>query len=239
MSSGTAGATALSQVDRAEVLRLRGVTKSFRLRDTEVQVLKGVDLEMAPGEKVAMVGHSGAGKSTLLSIIAGLEKPTSGEVVTAGVDLVRIRPAQLARFRFDHIGFIFQQYHLIPTLTALENVMLPCVPWKVDYNPRNRAEELLALVGLADRKDHLPAQLSGGEQQRVCIARALINRPTLLLADEPTGNLDEDSEREVLRLIQDLSERFGMSLLFVTHDMDLARSFPRTVRLRGGRVESL
>lgn len=221
------------------VLELNSVTKSFRLRDTEVQVLKGVDLEMAPGEKVAMVGHSGAGKSTLLSIIAGLEKPTSGEVVTAGVDLVRIRPAQLARFRFDHIGFIFQQYHLIPTLTALENVMLPCVPWKVDYNPRDRAEELLALVGLADRKDHLPAQLSGGEQQRVCIARALINRPTLLLADEPTGNLDEDSEREVLRLIQDLSERFGMSLLFVTHDMDLARSFPRTVRLHGGRIKTM
>lgn len=218
---------------------LQDVRKSFRSREREVAVLAGANLELGRGHSVAVVGHSGAGKSTLLSIIAGIERPTSGTVITGGVDLMKARTRDLPRFRFQHIGFVFQQYHLIPTLNALENVMLPCTPWKVDYSPKERAEELLRLVGLADRMDHLPAQLSGGEQQRVSVARALINRPTLLLADEPTGNLDEDSEREVLRLIRDLSEQFGMTLLFVTHDLNLARSFERVVQLRGGLVEAV
>lgn len=155
---------------------------------------------------------------------------------TAGVELTRTPPGGLARFRFQHVGMVFQQHHLIPTLTALENVMLPCTPWKVDYAPRQRAEELLTLVGLKDRMAHLPAQLSGGEPQRVCIARALINRPTVLLADEPTGRVDEESAAEVLRLICDLAEQFGMALLFVTHDMHLARSFGRVVRLYRGQL---
>ena len=182
------------------------------------------------------MGPSGSGKSTLLSLIAGLDRPTAGTVRTAGVELTRTPPGGLARFRFQHVGMVFQQHHLIPTLTALENVMLPCTPWKVDYAPRQRAEELLTLVGLKDRMAHLPAQLSGGEQQRVCIARALINRPTVLLADEPTGSLDEESAAEVLRLICDLAEQFGMALLFVTHDMHLARSFGRVVRLYRGQL---
>ena len=219
-----------------KALVVEGLTKSYRIGDTQVDVLKGVDLVLERGEKVALVGHSGSGKSTLLSIIAGLQPPDEGRVSAAGVDVTATRPADLARFRFQHVGFVFQQYHLIPTLTALENVMLPCVPWKVDYDPRERARELLELVGLGHRLNHLPAQLSGGEQQRVCIARALINHPTLLLADEPTGNLDEDSERDVMRLIHDLADRFGMTVLFVTHDLGLARAFQRVVRLKGGVV---
>ncbi|WP_374713783.1 ABC transporter ATP-binding protein [Symbiobacterium terraclitae] len=218
-------------------IELRGVTKRYRGGGAQdLLILNGVDLELEPGGKLALVGPSGSGKSTLLSLIAGLDLPTSGTVRTAGVDLTSARPAELARFRFQHVGMIFQQHHLIPTLTALENVMLPCTPWKVDYQPRRRAEELLTLVGLQDRMAHLPAQLSGGEQQRVCIARALMNRPTVLLADEPTGNLDEASAREVLRLILDLAEQFRMALLFVTHDMQLARSFGRVVRLYQGEL---
>lgn len=213
---------------------LQDVRKSFRSREREVTVLAGANLKLERGRSLAVVGHSGAGKSTLLSIIAGIERPTSGTVITGGVDLMKAKAGELPRFRFQHVGFVFQQYHLIPTLNALENVMLPCTPWKVDYSPRQRAEELLRLVGLEYRMDHLPAQLSGGEQQRVSVARALINRPTLLLADEPTGNLDEDSEREVLHLIRHLSEQFGMTLLFVTHDLSLAHSFERVVQLRNG-----
>ncbi|MGE5591344.1 MAG: ABC transporter ATP-binding protein [Bacillota bacterium] len=213
---------------------LKDVTKVFRSRDREVRVLDGVSFEVQRGASVGILGHSGAGKSTLLSIIAGIEQPTSGLVQTGGVDLLRARPSDLPRFRFQHVGFVFQQYHLIPTLNALENVMLPSAPWKVDYDPRQRATELLGMVGLADRADHLPSQLSGGEQQRVSIARALINRPTLLLADEPTGNLDEDSEQEVMGLIRDLADQFGMTLLFVTHSRELAASFQRVVRLKNG-----
>jgi putative ABC transport system ATP-binding protein len=237
MKNGAAAPEVQLGVDLA--IRLQDVTKSFALRGQEVSVLAGVNLELTRGDALAIVGHSGAGKSTLLSIMAGLERPTAGTVVTAGVDLTRLPARKLAAFRFAHVGFVFQQYHLVPTLTALENVMLPCAPWKVAYKPRERAAELLRLVGLGQRMDHLPAQLSGGEQQRVCIARALINRPTLLLADEPTGNLDERSEEEVVGLIRSLALEFGMSLLFVTHNLILARSFPRTLQLRDGTLFAL
>lgn len=213
---------------------LNDVTKRYAAKGGGLTVLENINLSLDAGEAAALVGSSGAGKSTLLSIIAGLDRPTAGTVMTAGVDLGKAKAKELAAFRFRHVGFIFQQYHLIPTLTAVENVMLPCVPWKVAYNTRQRALELLELVGLGSRVDHLPAQLSGGEQQRVCIARALINRPSLLLADEPTGNLDEDSAAEVLRLIRSLAAEFQMALLMVTHDMALARTFSRAVRLRQG-----
>lgn len=215
------------------------VTKRFRMHAADVTILDGVNLAVAKGEALALVGSSGAGKSTLLSLIAGLDRPSSGQVVTAGVNLVRAKTSELAAMRFRHIGFIFQQYHLIPTLTALENVILPCVPWKVAYEPRQRAEELLQLVGLGHRSSHLPAQLSGGEQQRVCIARALMNSPSLLLADEPTGNLDDESATEVLGLIRALAEQNAMALVLVTHDMALARRFGRVLRLRQGSLQDL
>lgn len=218
---------------------LTDVTKGYRIRDTDLTVLRGLNFTLEAGAEAALVGASGSGKSTLLSLIAGLDKPTTGQVVTAGVDLVRAKARDLPAFRFQHIGFVFQQYHLIPTLTAMENVLLPCAPWRVNYRPKERAAELLHLVGLGDRLDHLPAQLSGGEQQRVCVARALINRPTLLLADEPTGNLDEASAGEVLGLIRELAAQFNMALLMVTHDMGLARSFSRVVRLSQRCLEPL
>lgn len=220
-------------------VELSGVTKKYRPASGELTVLDQVDLTLARGESLALVGHSGAGKSTLLSLVAGLDRPTAGEVVVAGTNLGRAPLRKMAAFRFQHIGIIFQQYHLIPTLTALENVMLPCTPWKVQYNVRQRAMELLEQVGLKNRAGHLPAQLSGGEQQRVCIARALINRPTVLLADEPTGNLDEESAADVTCLVRELSQQFCLSLLLVTHDVGLARSLGRTVRLRCGRVDQV
>ncbi|HWI50606.1 MAG TPA: ABC transporter ATP-binding protein [Symbiobacteriaceae bacterium] len=219
-----------------QVVMLQQVTKQYELRGTPVRVLDGVDLSVAEGSTLALVGASGSGKSTLLSLVAGLERPNAGTVMTAGVDISRMKPRQLSYLRFCHIGFIFQQYHLIPTLTAIENVMLPCVPWTVDYDPRKRAAELLGLVGLGDRLHHLPAQLSGGEQQRVCIARALINRPTLLLADEPTGNLDAESAADVLRLIQAMSGQFNTTLLVATHDMGLACQLGRVVRVQRGAL---
>ncbi|HLN62634.1 MAG TPA: ABC transporter ATP-binding protein [Symbiobacteriaceae bacterium] len=220
-------------------IRLNDVTKRFRMHAADVTILDGVNLTVDKGEALALVGSSGAGKSTLLSLIAGLDRPSSGRVVTAGIDLAKAKTSELAAVRFRHIGFIFQQYHLIPTLTALENVILPCVPWKVAYEPRRRAEELLQHVGLGHRTNHLPAQLSGGEQQRVCIARALINRPSLLLADEPTGNLDDESAGDVLGLIRGLAAQYQMSLLLVTHDMSLAKSFGRVLRLQQGHLGDL
>jgi putative ABC transport system ATP-binding protein len=220
-----------------KAILLSDVTKRYSVRNGLLTILDGISLSLDQGDSVALIGSSGAGKSTLLSIMAGLDHPTTGTVITSGIDLGTAKAGALPAFRFRHIGFIFQQYHLIPTLTAVENVMLPCVPWKVDYDPRQRAAELLDLVGLGDRKDHLPAQLSGGEQQRVCIARALVNRPSLLLADEPTGNLDEESAAEVLRLIRTLAAQFEMALLLVTHDMALARSFNRVLRLRQGALQ--
>jgi len=217
-------------------VELTGVTRRFRAHGREVSVLEGLDLAVADGESLALVGSSGAGKSTLLSLLAGLDRPSSGNVVVCGTDLGKARPSHLAAFRFQNIGIVFQQYHLIPTLTALENVMLPCAPWRVAYNPRQRAAELLELVGLTERTQHFPAQLSGGEQQRVCIARALINSPRLLLADEPTGNLDEDSARDVIALIRQITAENRQTLVVVTHDLDLAQTFPRVLRLRQGKL---
>jgi lipoprotein-releasing system ATP-binding protein len=231
--------TVSAQSSGALAIELSGVTKKYRVAGGELSVLDHVDLTLAQGDKLALVGSSGAGKSTLLSLIAGLDKATSGDVIVAGSNLGQTPLRKMAAFRFKHVGIIFQQYHLIPTLTALENVMLPCAPWKVPYNPRQRATDILHLVGLTERSDHLPAQLSGGEQQRVCIARALINHPTLLLADEPTGNLDEESAADVMRLIEDLAQQFNLSLLVVTHDLTLARSIGNTVRVRNGRLEPL
>jgi putative ABC transport system ATP-binding protein len=217
-------------------IHLDNLTKVYQTGKGSLTVLDHVNLTVGPTEAVALIGASGAGKSTLLSLIAGLDRPTSGTATVAGLELGAATPQQLAAFRFQRLGLIFQQHHLIPTLTALENVMLPCSPWRVDYNPRERAQELLGEVGLADRAHHLPAQLSGGEQQRVCIARALINQPQVLLADEPTGNLDEESAELVITLIRRLAAERQMALLLVTHDLALAHSLPRVLRLKAGAL---
>jgi len=220
------------------MIRLRNVVKNFEGK-RQVVALDGVDLEIGRGEMVSIVGPSGSGKSTLLNLVGGLDRATSGEVELDGQTLSSLDDDALTLARRDKIGFIFQSFHLLPTLTALENVSLPL--HLRDWPARRvaeRARELLSLVGLAPRLDHLPDELSGGERQRVAIARALSVYPPVLLADEPTGNLDMTSGREILGLVRDLHSRFGSTILVVTHDTAVAESCPRTVGFRDGRVVS-
>lgn len=200
-----------------------------------VNVLRGVSLSIAAGEAVSLVGPSGSGKSTLMMVTGGLERPSRGRVVVAGVDLATLDEDGLARFRRDNIGIVFQAFHLVPTMTALENVAIP-----LELAGRRGAFEAaragLAAVGLAERILHYPSQLSGGEQQRVALARAFVTGPKLLLADEPTGNLDTVTGRQVIELLFDLSRARGTTLLLITHDRDLARRCDRTVNMADGRI---
>jgi putative ABC transport system ATP-binding protein len=219
------------------VIALRGVSKSFFQGKRSVTALDHVDLSIAKGEMVSIVGPSGSGKSTLLNLIGGLDRASAGEVELDGQTLSRLSDDELTRVRRDKIGFIFQFFNLLPTLTCLQNVALPLYlrGWprkKVD----ERARELLNLVQLGHRLEHLPEELSGGERQRVAIARALSVYPPVLLADEPTGNLDTATGAEILRLIHDLHQRLGSTVLMVTHDADVAESCPRTIHIRDGKV---
>ena len=200
-----------------------------------VTILDGVTLEVPPGQFVAVTGPSGSGKSTLLGLIAGLDQPTAGSVRLCGVELGGLREDALAHLRLAKIGYVFQSFHLIPTLTALENVAVP-LELAGAPDPLVRARALLADVGLADRVTHYPAQLSGGEQQRVALARAFANEPALLLADEPTGNLDSATGAQIIDLLVARNRRQGATLVLVTHDPDLARHADRIVELRDGRV---
>ena len=207
-------------------------------------VLDGVDLEIAEGEVVVILGPSGSGKTTLLGLLAGLDRPSDGEVELAGVPLSTLDEDGRAALRADRIGFIFQSFHLIPTLSALENVMVPLELLPADRAPgageaEARARALLEQVGLAGRVDHYPAQLSGGEQQRVGIARAFANEPVVLFADEPTGNLDRATGDEVADLLFALNEQRGTTLVIVTHDLELSRRAHRIVHLSGGRIERI
>ena len=200
-----------------------------------VNILRGIDLRIDVGETVGVVGPSGSGKSTMLSVVAGLEQATSGTVRVAGADITALDEDRLARFRRDNLGIVFQSFHLIPTMTALENVAIPLeLAGRRDAFDRALAE--LETVGLGHRVDHYPAQLSGGEQQRVALARAVVDGPKLLLADEPTGNLDGANGRQVIDLLFALQRRHGTTLLLITHDPDLAERCGRVVRLGDGRV---
>lgn len=203
-----------------------------------VQALDNVTLEIAAGEFVAITGPSGSGKSTLLNLIGTLDRPTSGRVVVDGVDVSTLRGNALADFRRERIGFVFQMFHLVPTLTALENVMLPLIPYRrgLKFRLEERARELLEAMGLGDRLHHLPGQLSGGEQQRVAIARALINTPKVILADEPTGNLDSRAGAEIVALLRQLNREQEVTVLVATHNETVAQAADRVVRLRDGRV---
>lgn len=202
-----------------------------------VEILRGIDLDLAAGETVSVVGPSGAGKTTLLMIIGGLERPTGGRVAVAGHDLVSLDEDGLARFRGRHVGIVFQAFHLIPTMTAVENVAAPCeLAGERDAFERARAE--LAAVGLGHRLGHYPGELSGGEQQRVAIARALVNRPNLLLADEPTGNLDAATGEQVMAHLFGRSRDSAATLVLITHDAQLAARCDRTIRLVDGRIEA-
>jgi len=218
------------------VIHLRGVSKQFEGK-RRVTALERLDLDIARGEMVSIVGPSGSGKSTLLNLIGGLDRPTEGEIEIDGEMLSTLSDDGLTRVRRDKIGFIFQFFNLLPTLTSLENVSLPL---HLRGWPRKRiderARELLQLVQLTARLEHLPDELSGGERQRVAIARALSIFPPILLADEPTGNLDTHTGAEILKLMHDLHDRLGATVLIVTHDQTVAESCPRTIRLRDGRI---
>ncbi|MFE9251430.1 ABC transporter ATP-binding protein [Streptomyces sp. NPDC007088] len=217
--------------------QLRGVTKQYRRGRETVDALAGVDLTIGDGDRLVIQGPTGGGKSTLLQVLGGLDRPTSGSVELDGTDLARLSEARLTRVRSDAIGFVFQSFNLIPTLTAHENVETALVPLRVKTaERRERAAEALRSVGLGERLGHLPSELSGGQQQRVAIARALVKNPKVLLADEPTGNLDESMRDEIMELLEGLWKEHGLTFVMVTHDSGIARRAPRLATLRKGRI---
>ena len=219
------------------IVRTVGLTRHYKMGDTLVEALQGVDLTLARGEFVALVGPSGSGKSTVLHLIGGLDRPTSGEVWIDGIELSASDEHTLTHHRRTHVGFVFQGFNLLPRLTAEENVALPLMFSGVPEKERRaRARALLARVGLGQRLAHRPTQLSGGEQQRVAIARALIGQPALLLADEPTGNLDSTTGAEIMALLRELNRERALTLLVVSHDPEVAAFAGRIVRLRDGQV---
>ena len=215
------------------MITIKSITKSFG----SLQVLKGIDLQINKGEVVSIVGPSGAGKTTLLQIIGTLDRPDGGEVVVDGVDVGTLSSKKLSDFRNLHLGFIFQFHQLLPEFTALENVMIPAyIAGKKKSEALERANELLTFLGLADRANHKPAELSGGEKQRVAVARALVNEPAVVLADEPSGSLDSKNKAELHQLFFDLRDKFGQTFVIVTHDEGLAAITDRTIHLKDGQV---
>jgi putative ABC transport system ATP-binding protein len=220
------------------LIQVHALTKSIDTGTHRVDILKGIDLEIPRGQVAAIMGPSGSGKSTLLGLLAGLDSPTTGQVILDGEDITRLPEDQMALVRGRKIGFVFQAYHLIPTLTAEENVLLPMELAGLENGGRSRARELLDRVGLAGRFDHYPVQLSGGEQQRVALARAFALRPPILLADEPTGNLDSATGQAVLELLLTLNREQGTTMVLVTHEESLAASADRRIILRDGLVVS-
>ncbi len=200
-----------------------------------VNILRGIDLTVAAGQTISVVGPSGAGKTTLLMVLSGLEQPTSGRISIAGTNLQRLNEDGLARFRRQHVGIVFQSFHLVPTMTALENVALP-LEFAGAEHALDRARTALEATGLADRVEHFPGELSGGEQQRVALARAFVANPALILADEPTGNLDRETGQMVMQLLFDLQQEYGTTLILVTHDTALAGRCHQTVQMADGRL---
>ncbi len=222
------------------MLEVREVTRTYERRGRRVDAVRGISLAVERGEMLVLLGPSGSGKSTLLHLMGGLDRPTSGSVLFHGTDLATLADAELARLRRDRIVHVFQFFNLLPTLTAAENAALPLLLASVGAKEaRRRAHEALERVGLADRAEHHAEQLSGGEQQRVAIARALTVRPEVLLADEPTGNLDSATGREVLAVLREMAGDDGRTVVMVTHDEEAAKSGDRRVRIRDGRVESV
>ncbi len=217
------------------ILAVRGLCKTYASGGGTLNVLRDIDFDVLPGASLAIIGPSGSGKTTLLGLCAGLDHATSGSVSLKGIVLDDLDEDERARVRNRHVGFVFQNFQLIPTLTTLENVMVP-VELRGEKGVYDRAMELLERVGLSDRSTHYPVQLSGGEQQRVALARAFINRPSLLFVDEPTGNLDADTSARVESLLFALNEESGTTLVTVTHNLDLARRTQRIIRLSGGRI---
>ena len=218
------------------MIQAHGLTKTIDTGTHRVDILKGIDLEIPRGQFAAVMGPSGSGKSTLLGLLAGLDTPTAGTIFLDGQEITGLKEDELALVRGRKIGFVFQSYHLIPTLTAEENVLLPAELIGNGASGAERARELLERVGLGARRDHYPVQLSGGEQQRVALARAFMLRPPILLADEPTGNLDSENGRVVLELLLSLNRQEGTTLVLVTHDPELSANADRRILLRDGRI---
>ena len=219
------------------MIEVQNLTVTLPSRAGDVNILRGLNVTIAPGEAVGLIGPSGSGKTTLLMVLAGLEPATSGAVHIAGHDYANMSEDDLARFRRSHVGIVFQSFHLVPTMTALENVMLPLELASQPEAPE-RAAQMLAEVGLADRHDHYPTQMSGGEQQRVALARALVANPPVLFADEPTGNLDQKTGQAVMDLILGLAKTRGTTLVLITHDKALAQRCDRTLTMQDGRLEA-
>lgn len=218
------------------ILSIRGVTKTYHLEEEDLQVLKGINLDIEKGEFVSIIGPSGSGKSTLMHIIGLLDNPTTGQVILEGQDVARMSEKELAKVRNKHIGFVFQQYNLLARTSALENVELPMFYGGIPIQERQeRAMNLLKLVGLEERMHHKPNQLSGGQQQRVAVARALAMDPLILLADEPTGNLDSKTGEEIMKLFHELNKK-GNTIILVTHDQTVARQAKRIINIKDGMI---
>jgi putative ABC transport system ATP-binding protein len=221
-----------------ELIRIEGLTKHYKIGDEVIKALNGVELKIFSNEYVALMGPSGSGKSTIMNIIGCLDTPTSGKYYLNGPDVARLEDAQLAEIRNKEIGFVFQTFNLLPRYTALDNVALPLVYAGMPKEARlTRAREVLTQVGLNDRMLHKPNELSGGQRQRVAVARALVNKPSIILADEPTGNLDTKTSHEIMALFDEI-HRLGNTIIIVTHEEDIARMAHRIVRMRDGVVES-
>jgi len=221
------------------MITLNSVSKIYQMGETQVKALNYVSLKLDPGEFAAIIGSSGSGKSTLLHILGGLDRPTRGKVVWENKDLSQMSDEELALFRNQEIGFVFQQFHLLPRITVLENVLLPATyaPNKEIQEAKERAIKILKMLGLGKRLNHTPNQLSGGEQQRSAIARALINNPRAILADEPTGNLDSKTGRQIITILRKLNREQGITLIVVTHDPGIAREAERIIEIKDGKIK--
>ncbi|OYD46762.1 ABC transporter [Sphingobacterium cellulitidis] len=218
------------------ILQVQHVFKSYQIGDHQLPVLQDINFEIEAGSTVAIVGPSGSGKTTLLGLCAGLDQSTEGNIILDGIQLSGLNEDKLAQIRNEHVGFVFQNFQLLPTLTALENVLVP-MELRGQRNKQKEALELLDRVGLSGRADHYPSQLSGGEQQRVSLARAFANRPKILFADEPTGNLDAETSAIIVEMLFQLNQESGTTLVIVTHDLDLAAKTQKIIPIKGGKIQ--